>query len=152
MKQAVGVILLVLSTIASGQQGNAPKPTGNATDEAALKQIEHNWVDAFVKKDHAALSRILADDWMGQYPWGNENRTQALAALDSQVAQINSMTLGEMKVRIFGNIAFIMGSDDEKSSYAGKDTSGHFTWTDIYAKRNGHWQAIASQLTQVPAH
>ena len=153
MKRTGAVLLIVLSAacIASGQTGNASQSTSNAADEAALKQIERDWANAFVKKDTAALGRILADDWMGQYSWGNKNRTEALAALASGAAKIDSMTLGEMKVRVFGNIAFIMGSDDEKSSYAGKNVSGHYSWTDIYAKRNGHWIAIASQLTDVPA-
>ena len=52
-----------------------------------------------------------------------------------------------MKVRVFGNTAVVTGSDDEKSSYKGKDTGGHYVWTDIFVKRNGRWQAVASQGT-----
>jgi ketosteroid isomerase-like protein len=120
------------------------------SDTATLQRIEHNWADAFVHKDQAALGRILAPEWRGQYPWGNEDRAEALAAVVSGTANVESMTLGKMKVRVLGDIAFIMGSDDEKSTYAGKDTSGHFSWTDIYARRNGRWRAIASQLTPQP--
>lgn len=117
-------------------------------DELTLRHLEQTWVDAFLHKDSASLSRILANDWHGQYPWGNEDRTQALAALSSSKAGIESLTLGPMRVRIFGETAFIQGSDDEKSTFDGKDTSGHFTWTDIFARRNGHWVAVASQLTR----
>lgn len=129
--------------------GQTPRPP-KQSDTAILKQIERDWAAAFVHKDRAALSRILAPDWRGQYPWGNENRPQALAAVVSGAANVQSMMLGEMRVRVFGDIAFIMGSDDERSSYAGKDTSGHYSWTDIFARRNGHWLAIASQLTSLP--
>jgi len=41
----------------------------------------------------------------------------------------------------------VTGSDDEKSSYKGKDTSGHYVWTDVFVNRKGHWQAVASQNT-----
>ncbi|HWG20004.1 MAG TPA: nuclear transport factor 2 family protein [Terracidiphilus sp.] len=129
--------------------GRTPRPP-KQSDTAILQQIERGWAAAFVHKDQAALGRILAPDWRGQYPWGNENRPQALAAVVSGTAYVQSMTLGEMRVRVFGDIAFSTGSDDERSSYAGKDTSGHFSWTDIYARRNGHWLAIASQLTSLP--
>jgi hypothetical protein len=56
-----------------------------------------------------------------------------------------------MKVRIFGDVAVVTGSDDEKSSYKGKDTSGHYVWIDVFVKRKGKWQAVASQSTLVPA-
>jgi len=141
-------ISLFLACPAFGQAAGSPTPS----DEAALKQVEHDWAQAFVKQDSAALGRILAPDWMGQYPWGTEHRPQALAQLAAGTAHVDSMTLNEMHVRVFGDIAFIQGSDDEKSSYAGKDVSGRFSWVDIFTRRNGHWIAIASQLTPVPAN
>jgi len=44
-----------------------------------------------------------------------------------------------------------MGSNEEKSAYKGKDTSGRYTWIDVFVKRNGRWQAVASQSTLMPA-
>jgi len=52
-----------------------------------------------------------------------------------------------MKVRVFGDTAVVTGSDDEKSSYKSKDTSGHYLWSDVFVKREGRWQAVASQGT-----
>jgi len=76
-------------------------------------------------------------------------KAQALRELESGDAKIESETLGQVKVRVFGNTAVVMGSDDEKSSYKGKDTSGHWTWTDVFVKRSGRWQAAASQATRI---
>jgi hypothetical protein len=45
----------------------------------------------------------------------------------------------------------VQGYDDETSSEKGKDTSGTYSWTDVFQKRNGHWVAVASQTTKVPA-
>ena len=97
--------------------------------------------------DAATLDRILADDWVGRGPTGIATKAQALADLKSGDNKLDSQTLGEMKVRVFGNTAVVTGSDDEKSSYKGKDTGGHYVWTDIFVKRNGRWQAVASQGT-----
>jgi hypothetical protein len=44
----------------------------------------------------------------------------------------------------------VVGSDTEKSTYHGKDSSGQYSWTDVFVKRNGQWQAVASQSTKVP--
>ena len=54
-----------------------------------------------------------------------------------------------MQVRIFGDTAVVMESDDE-SSALGKSTTGHYTWTDVWMRRNGRWQAVASQMTIAP--
>jgi len=122
-----------------------------AKDEKALLQLERDWTQASVKADAAALGKILADDWVGQGPFGTMTKAQTLAELKSGDSKTDSITLGDMKVRIFGDTAIVAGSDDEKSSYKGKDTSGRYTWTDVFVKRKGHWQAVASQATLMPA-
>ncbi|MGO9065872.1 MAG: DUF4440 domain-containing protein [Myxococcaceae bacterium] len=63
---------------------------------------------------------------------------------------MDSQTLGEMKVQVLGDVAIVTGSDDEKSSYKGKDISGHYVWTDVWVNHKGQWQVVASQLTLVP--
>jgi len=44
-----------------------------------------------------------------------------------------------------GNVAIVTAGDVEKSSYKGKDTSGHYVWTDVYMNREGQWQVVATQ-------
>src|SRR2546425_8369394 len=141
MKQTFAVLVLVIASAAllMGQKGGQV--------EQSLTQMERQWVEAAQKKDTATLDRILANDWVGQGPTGATTKSEALADLKSGKGQLESITMGEMKVRVFGDSAVVTGSDDEKSSYKGKDTSGHYTWTDVFAKRNGRWQAVASQGT-----
>ena len=43
----------------------------------------------------------------------------------------------------------MQGADTETSSDGGKDTSGVYTWTDVYQKRGGKWMVVASQVTPV---
>jgi ketosteroid isomerase-like protein len=57
--------------------------------------------------------------------------------------------LEPMKVRIFGDAAVVTGDHWEKSQYDGRDTSGHYRWMDVFVKRDGRWQAVASELTRV---
>lgn len=152
MKRILAVAMLVVAaaSLALGQMDDKKGKTkagGKASVEQALMQMEHDWTDAVLKKDTAALDKILGDDWVGQGPTGIATKAQVLAELKSGDAKIDSETLGEMKVRVFGNTAVVTGSDDEKSSYKGKDTSGHHVWTDVFVKRNGRWQAVASQDT-----
>jgi ketosteroid isomerase-like protein len=57
--------------------------------------------------------------------------------------------IGEMKVRVFGDSAIVTGSDTEKSTSKGKDVIDKYLWTDVFVKRDGRWQAVASQSTKV---
>jgi hypothetical protein len=60
-----------------------------------------------------------------------------------------SITPGPMTIRIYGKTAIVQGSDDEKSSYKGQDTSGHYAWMDVLVKRQGRWFYVASQTARV---
>jgi ketosteroid isomerase-like protein len=148
---AVAVLVAVATSLALGQMADKQKTTkgGKAGVEQALMQMERDWTEASLKKDAATLGKILADDWVGQGPTGIATKAEALADLKSGDNKLDSITLGDMKVRVFGDTAVVAGSDDEKSSYKGKDTSGHYTWTDVFVKRQGRWQAAASQGTLV---
>ena len=97
----------------------------------------------------ATLGRLLADDWVYQGPGGTQTKAQALAALKSDDQSFDFIKLGDMKVRVFGETAIVTGSEDEKSSYKGNDTSGHYLWIDVFVKRQGHWLDVASQSTPI---
>ncbi len=147
---AVAVLAAAVAALALGQMGEnegKTKGEGKASVEKALMQMERDWTEAGLKKDAATLDKILAEDWVGQGPTGVVPKAEALADLKSGDNKLESITLGDMKVRVFGDTAVVTGSDDEKSSYKGKDTSGHYTWTDVFVKRQGRWQAAASQGT-----
>ena len=54
-----------------------------------------------------------------------------------------------MDVKVLGNVAVVQGSDTEKSSAGGKDTSGKWVWMDVFVKREGKWVAVRSQSAMV---
>jgi ketosteroid isomerase-like protein len=115
-----------------------------------LERMEHQWTDAYEHKDRAALARILADDWRGQYPWGTRTKEQSLDELAAGVNTIQSIVFGPMEVRIYGDTAIVTGSDDEVSAVGRKSSAGHYSWTDVWVRRGGRWQAVSSQMTIAP--
>jgi ketosteroid isomerase-like protein len=129
-----------------------PSPAVNAVKtsvEQTLTQMEHDWGSAEIKKDYAAVDKILADDWVGiDYDGKIVAKAQAMADLKSETSTLTSEELGPMTVRVFGNTAVVTGSDTEKSTDRGKDSSGKYVWTDVFVMRNGHWQVVASQSTR----
>ncbi|HZZ33798.1 MAG TPA: nuclear transport factor 2 family protein [Phenylobacterium sp.] len=115
-----------------------------------LVKLEATWSKASVAKDAAEVGKIVASDWTGQNAGGKlMTRDKMLADMKSGVDAATSMTNHDVHVRFIGDIAIVQGADDEKSTHMGKDTSGTYTWTDVFQKRGGHWVAIASQSTPV---
>ena len=93
----------------------------------------------------AKLAEILADEWMGIGPDGKtSDKAKALADLKAPGNSIESVEMGPLQVRIFGNTAVVTGSDTEKSMDNGKDSSGRYIWTDVFVKQQGKWRAVAS--------
>jgi ketosteroid isomerase-like protein len=149
MKRLVAIAAFTAAVVALGLAGEATAKDVKTIEQNVMK-LEHDWTDALLKSDVATVGKILADDWVGVGPFGTVTQAQYLADIKSGDNKMESQTVGEMKVRVFGDVAIVTGSDDEKSSYKGKDTSGHYVWTDAFVKRKGHWQAVASQLTFIP--
>ena len=151
MKRA---LLLVVTMCMVSFFASAQAPTARSaqagSEEATLMQMEHDWDNAATKADTAALDRILAADWVvTNFDGQMETKAQRLAALKSGERKLESATINEMKVRLLGDVAIVHGLSTVKSSLKGKDISGRYRWTDVFAKRAGRWQAVATQSTKV---
>ena len=128
--------------------GSAIADDMSATQQK-LVDMEAAWSKAIVAKDTAAVSAVVADDWMGQNPGGKmEDKAEMLADMKSGASAATSMTNHDVHVRVIGNMAVVQGADDEKSTNKGKDSSGAYTWMDVFENRDGKWVAIASQVTK----
>jgi uncharacterized protein (TIGR02246 family) len=118
-------------------------------DELALLQIEHNWADAVLKRDAAALDPILATEFISHSAETTRNKKQALAQLKSDTVKIESGQLSDMRALVFGDTAVVHGMWTEKSTTSGKDTSGQYRWTDTFVKRDGRWQCVGNYSEKI---
>ena len=127
----------------------APGSTATGEDEKALPQLERDWSEAFVKNDAAALDRILADEFQANYASLVANKKQILAVVKSGSAKTQSSVTSEMKALVLGDTAVVHGLTTEKSSIAGRDTSGQYRFTDVFVKRDGRWQCVTGHSAKV---
>ena len=149
---AVGVLCAcgrgAQSTISPSSPAAAPSGEASEDVEKKIVQLERDWGDALAKRDLAALDRILGDDHSVITKDGSVlTKAQELAKHSESADEL--FDFEPMKVRVFGDTAVVTGGHREKSQYQGKDTSGHYRWMDVFVKRNGRWQAVASELTRV---
>jgi ketosteroid isomerase-like protein len=139
-------IFLVASC--SGGPATAPSATtisaapASENPEQVITRLEHEWVAAIVKKDADSIARLLADDFTGTTD--DQIYSKADAIEDVKTGTHESLELDNLKVRIFGDTAVVTMGQTEKSRHGDADFSGHYLFTDVWAKKNGSWIAVAS--------
>lgn len=156
---AIVIAMTSLFMLAACGQGSGPSPASSAQAtppvpneniEQLLSKMEQDWVDALLKGDATFHESILADDYVGVGPDGRiVGKSQSVDEVRSGAFKTESMTINEVKVRPFGDVAVVTYGQSEKSQLQGKDTSGRSLWTDIFVKRNGKWQIAANHGSRV---
>jgi ketosteroid isomerase-like protein len=115
----------------------------NATN--TITDLERSWVAAIVMKDSATLDRLLATEFNGTSPTGTTyTKDMAIADIKAGVYVVDRMDLDEISVNVYGNTAVAFTGQREKSRSGGEDFSGHYFYTDVWVKKNGRWQVVAS--------
>lgn len=123
--------------------------TDMRADEAALIGLERDYAKALIAKDRAFLMRFYAADWRGGNWMGFWSKSTMLKSVLDERYVVKSMAVRDLKVRLLGDVAIVQGVDEEVTSLDGKDTSGKWAFTDIFARRGGQWVAIASHTSEV---
>lgn len=139
-------------------KNTAPEPINTAAIEAELIQMERDWAGAFRTRDAETVRRILADDIVLTYPDGvRATKQEEVQAIETGAVTADSWELVDTRVTVLSaDAAFITGKGIVKNGFSkdpkgGKpiDISGEYYFLDVYAKKNGRWQAVASQTTPI---
>jgi hypothetical protein len=138
-------------SVQAAMESDSPQaaPIATPTGEQELIKLEEAWSKALVAGDKAALGKMIAPDWRMQDERGTHTDRAGYFQHFGE-DKFSAMTNHDVHVRLIGSdLAIVQGLDDETSTHLGKSTSGTYSWTDIFQKRDGAWVAIASQYTPV---
>jgi ketosteroid isomerase-like protein len=132
----------------------APAPVSKhsadpAGDEAELIRLERDYAQALMRRDREFLMRFYAPDWRGGNWMGFWSKSTMLKSILNARYVVKSMNVRDLKVRVTGDVAVVQGVDEEVTSVDGKDTSGKWAFTDVFARRNGIWVAVASHTSEI---
>ena len=137
-------------------------PAKEAYDAAAIEaeiiKLEREWADANKTHNSEAVKRILADNAVIVYPDGSTaTKADEVKTIESSAITADSFEILDPKVTVVdGDSAFITGRGvikNGKNVVPGQkrqiDISGEYRFLDVYAKRDGKWQVVASQATKI---
>ncbi len=149
------LLLIVVSSSAAPQTKSKPASKGGRTRqvptsaEQSLRAAENQWMEAFKNRDKEALNRIIDDQFFFTDEDGHVlNKTQYVDAA-IRVVKVESYSLDDMAVRIFGDTGVVTGRWTGKLTIDGKDAADDVRYTDTFVKRLGRWRVVASQDTKM---
>jgi len=152
MKRARLWLMIAIAT-AGTTLAQDKKPATSAQEAATaeeIKKLEHDRVQAGVRKDIDYVAAATADEYV-QIDWeGNVlDKTATLSRIKSNNIQLQSNTLDEVSVRVYGDTAVVTGLATRRGFMDGKDISTGVRYTRVYIKRDGRWQVVQFQQTRV---
>ncbi|WP_420139059.1 nuclear transport factor 2 family protein [Sphingomonas sp.] len=150
---ALASLVLLSTTAVAGQSAPTPAIAAQAqtatADTAALEAHNRDWLNAYKTRDRAALERILADDFTAVYP---DNRVlrkaELIAAATGTSRVIETIDWANLRVLVFGDVAVVTARSTLSGTSAGKPFTASNDYADVYAKRDGRWQAISAHVVR----
>lgn len=119
-------------------------------DETAIRRLEAEWCDATVTNNVDELTRVLADDFLGTevdgHPYTKEDAIRE--AKSGPSAYTLCQNSDDLKIRFYGSVALVQGTE----GFEKRDGSrGKWVFIDVFVRRKGVWQVVASEDILVPA-
>ncbi len=149
------VFILFITAAASFAFGQSK--TDKLADE--IKKMDSQWqVESYSSRDLKDFDRIVAEDFSMT---GASGKTISKADKRASVAadytdpankaadSIFKIDETSHQVRIFDKTAISSGFITEKYVWKGKQINGRVYFTCTYLKRNGIWQVVAAQYTNI---
>jgi ketosteroid isomerase-like protein len=129
------------------QQSKAVQASAPA-DTEAFQQLENRWSEAICKRDQYALELVLSPELVDVSETGDvTTRNQQIANLLQKDGEPLSLDQRVLNVRVYGNLAVVIGAYSELRRLHGKPVSSSGMFTHVYQNARGNWLCINAQRT-----
>jgi ketosteroid isomerase-like protein len=138
-------LLWLAPLIALADPASAQPPSDNAEIRAAAQAFD----DAQLHGDRAVLERMLAPDYLLVHGSGRVGDKKDF--IDGFTDPNSHLEPFEISDRLFlrptPDTAIVGGDARVRGTDHGKPFKQHFRYSDIFAKRNGQWVVVYTQVT-----
>jgi ketosteroid isomerase-like protein len=123
----------------------------NTDAVAEITELVQRLAAAWVQGNRAFIEGVLAPEWSVTDPSGRVLAKQQVVdeTFSSDDRHIESMTVDDVKVRLFGAVAVATGRTRATGSYKGERASVELRFTDVLLRRDDRWLFVVSQGTLV---
>jgi ketosteroid isomerase-like protein len=110
-----------------------------------IRQMNDEWVRAFIEGDVEALDRVMAEDFVFTYPLEGDDKTQFISDVVSGAMKAEHLNRDRVNVCVYGGTAVLTCRDHAKWTYNGRELTGYYKTLNVYAERDGRWQLVTVQ-------
>ena len=145
----IAAIIVALGPLAVGQTKSARRTqTENVVE--GIRRLDQERIQAQIHADAAALDRIYADDFIGIGPSGTvRTKPQVLADYTSHDLNFQSITTDEVRIRVYGNTAVVVGRWRARGENAGRSFDYQARFVSVWVRRDGEWRMVSDQSTPI---
>jgi ketosteroid isomerase-like protein len=115
------------------------------SDLDALLDLNRDYIRSVQTSDVRRFDQILADDFVCSNPDGSLVDRQGFLGQTALPVAISELHAHDVKVRILGDVAIIHARTTYTKPGGG---AGSGRYTDVWARRNGHWLAVSAHVTR----
>ena len=115
--------------------------------------MQQDLARAWLSGDRPTLERIIASEWITTGPDGStSDRARVLAQVfETGVHKIHDLEIDEVSARVFGDAAVVTGRTRGVGEFEGAGYDVAIRFTDVFVRRAGRWQAVASHASLIRA-
>jgi Domain of unknown function (DUF4440) len=145
----LALVAAIASTFPSSQAlaQTGSRPRTRELDRRSVAALEHEWLAHL--RDSATLERILAPDFVHAVVPGQflTKRQHIAWNVRHPLPPSHRAHFERLQVQLYGDVAVASGI---VASSDGTDHVSRTLFTDVFAFRNGRWQAVHAQETSLP--
>jgi hypothetical protein len=136
-------LLALLALPAAAWAQDAPSP---AADEAAVRQLNSDYVRAYLACDVTRFRTLLADDFTGVLADGRVIDKAAFLVLAKDNFEAHDLRLHDLVIRPYGDTVLV----GAVVAYVRSGGAAVRTrYSSLYVRRDGHWAIVWTQWTRV---
>ncbi|SRR5216683_5508297 len=148
MKQIFAIVTVIL---AAAFFAVAQTPADKKV-EAELLRIQREMIDTSLRGDKSAFERYTADTYI-ETDFNGAVTTRA-RILDNFLTPPPSMKptleIQDVQVHVYGDTAVMSSRGIYRAEANGQKVTNSFRETDVWLRRDGRWQMIASHASEIP--
>ena len=119
--------------------------TATVSDHDRLVALNRDYINSVQTMDVQRFDEILSDDFVCSNPDGSLVGRAAFLEQTARPIAISGLAARDVDVRLMGDFAIIHA----RTTYNLPDgRPGAGRYTDIWARRNGRWLAVAAHVTR----
>ena len=137
--------LRALRSLSPAKQSDPPPAVARAADIATLLALNDDYIRSVQTSDVRRFREILADDFLCSLPDGSQVDRDRFLGQIAAPARITNLRAHDVNVRVMGDVALVHA----RTTFTAADgRPGASRYTDVWARRDGRWVAVAAQVTR----